>query len=205
MKAIRLATLIFAGALAFAAIGCSGDAAKEDNAATENSNQGAASTESPGEIKLDDGSTLTVSQLPDGTRTEVWTFESGEVARVTRTTPTSGKSTATVEFRDDRKVEVEDESFVERAMDATGDAIATTANNIWETSKDVGGAVGEKSGSVAEKVADTSVDVGKAVGKGAKTGAKATAKGAKTGAKATAKGAKEVGKGVKKLGEKIKP
>ncbi|MCI0489901.1 MAG: hypothetical protein L0229_25190 [Blastocatellia bacterium] len=207
MKPIKLTTLILVSAFVFAVIGCATDDAPPAQPAGE-AGQGDKSAQPvppTGEIKLEDGSTIALSELPDGTKTEARTFETGEVARVTRTTSPDGKRSAKVEFRDEREVEMEDESFVEQAMDATGDAIAVAANKTWNASKTAGREVGDKSEDVAGAVVDTSKTVaGKTADAGKATG-KAVGKGAKTTGKAVGKGAKAVGKGAKKLGEKIKP
>ncbi len=177
MKPVRLAIVILISVLIFSVIGCATD---EDHL-----NKPYAGTDAK-EVEKEDGSTVAVTQSPDGTKTEVRTFKTGEVARVTRTTRPNGEQTARVEFRDDRNVDIEDKSTVEDIMDATANTIADAANKTWDTTKHVGEEVGDKSEDVADKTVDTSKDVGKAIGKGAK------------------KGAEKVGKGVKKIGEKIK-
>ena len=57
------------------------------------------------------------------------TFKTGDVARVTRTASAGGKRTATVELRDGRKGELEDESDIEQVIDASADWIADTAKD----------------------------------------------------------------------------
>jgi hypothetical protein len=154
------------------------------------------------EVEKEDGSTVAVSTAPDGTKTEVRRFKSGDVARVTRTTPRGGESTATVEFSDGRKVELEDKSDIERAMDATSDAIVAAANKTWDATKEVGKEIGDKTEDVAGKTVDTGKKVGKEIGKGAKRGAEEVADKAEDAADAVAKGAKTVGKKVKKAVKK---
>jgi hypothetical protein len=184
MKLIRIAVLIFVSAFAFAAMGC------DQRSASENTNS---SPQSAREVEKEDGSTVAVTDAPDGTKTEVRSFKTGEVARVTRTTRPGGSRSATVEMRDGRRVELEDEGDIERAMDASADAIKTVADKTWDTTKDVAGEVGDKSEDAASKAADTSKKVGKEVGDKAEDAAGAVKK-----------GAQKVGKGAKKVGEKIK-
>jgi hypothetical protein len=139
-----------------------------------------------GTVVKADGSTVQTTIATDGTKSEVRTFPAGEVTRVTRTTRPTGTREVVVEYRDGRKNEIKDESDIERAMDATGDAIVAAADKTWEVSRDVGKEIGDKAedvgsevGDKAEDVADKTVDTSKKVGK-------------------------EVGKGAKKAGKKIK-
>lgn len=207
MNPVKLTALILIIALAFFVIGCATDDAPGAQTGSEagQGDKGAQAALSPGEVKLEDGSVLAVSQLQDGTKTEVRAFETGEVARVTRTTSPDGKRTATVEFRDERKVEMEDESFIEKSMDATGDVIAVAANKTWNATKTTGHEVGDKSEDVAGAVADTSKTVAEKTADAGKATGKAVGKGAKATGKAVGKGAKATGKAVKKLGGKLKP
>ena len=198
MGPIKLTTLMIISALSFAVIGCANSDSPDQQGEAGQGDKSAQAATSPGEIKKADGSIVATSQLQDGTKTEVRSFETGEVARVTRMTSPGGERTATVEFRDDRKVEMEDESFVEQAMDATGDAIAVAANKTWDATKVAGREVGDKSEDVAGAVADTSKKVAGKTADAGKTTGKAVGKGAKAAGKA-------VGKGVKKAGEKLKP
>ena len=71
----------------------------------------------------------------------------------------TGVRTARVTYRDDSTdVEIKDESWIDKAMDATGDALATAAHKTKEGAK---------------AAADKAEDVGDATKKGAKKAAKA--------------------------------
>jgi hypothetical protein len=166
---LRLLALLFT--FSILAAGC------EHNAAYDNQ---------PTTVQKSDGSKVEIRTAADGTKTEVRTFPSGEVVRTTRTTHPGGKREAVVEFRDGRKAELKDESDIERALDATGDAIADAARKSWEVSKDVGRTVGDKAEDVAGKTVDTTKAVaGKTADKTKEVG-------------------QEIGKGAKKVGKKIK-
>lgn len=179
MNSLRFSICALSLALAVGASGC----------ATDREGSVSATLES----KQADGSTVAVSTAPDNTKTEVRTFETGEIARVTRVTRPDGTRTATVEYRDGRKVELEDESAIEQAMEATGDAIAEAADATWEKSKEIGEEVGDKSEDVADKTADVSKKV-----------AEETKDTAETVYDKSKKGAKKVGKGIKKVAGKVK-
>ena len=81
----KIATLVLASALGEGAASCA-------NNNYENTNT--AATQTAREVEKEDGSMVSTTTAPDGTVTEVRTFESGEVARVTRTTPREGERTA---------------------------------------------------------------------------------------------------------------
>lgn len=131
-------------------------------------------------IENKDGSTTVVTNYSDGSRTEVRTFKNGRLARVTRETNAAGARTARVTYREDStEVEVDDPSWVEKAMDATGDALATAAhktkagvkkgiNETGDKAEDVGDATKK----AAREVGDKAEDVGDAVKKGAKKAGK---------------------------------
>lgn len=184
----KVSSLVLVGMLSVGAASCANNIHENSNTATAPSAR---------EIEKEDGSVVTETKAPDGTVTEIRTFETGEVARVTRTTPSTGRRTATVEFRDGRKVDLEDDNDIEQAMDATGDAIADAATRAWDAAKEIGEEVGDKTEDVAGKTVDVTKDIGSKVGKGAKTGAEKVKDAAGDTAEA-------VGKGVKKVGKKIK-
>ncbi len=109
----------------------------------------------------------------DGTRTEVRTFKSGNIARVTRTTHSDGSRMVVVEYRDGRKANLEEESDIEQAMDTTADKIEMAAGKALNVTKGVGEEVADKT----EDVVDTSVDATKrAASKTKKAGKKAVNK-----------------------------
>jgi hypothetical protein len=151
-------------------------------------------------VEKEDGSLMSTVTAPDGTKTEVRRFNSGDVSRVVRTTSPSGKRTATVEFRDGRKAELNDDSDIERAMDATAATVKTAALKTWDVTKTVGSEAADKT----EDAADKTVGVSKKVGSAAKKGATEAADKAEDVGDQTVKGAKKVGREAKKLGKKIK-
>jgi hypothetical protein len=123
-------------------------------------------------LQKSDGSRVETTTAADGTRTEVRTFPSGDVSRVTRTTPPGGKPKVVVELRNGKRTEFEDQSDIDRAMEATGDAIASAARKTWEASKEIGAEIGDKAKEVADKTVDATRDVGRKIGKEAKKAAK---------------------------------
>jgi hypothetical protein len=156
-------------------------------------------------IENKDGSTTVVTMYSDGSKSEVRTFKSGHLARVARDTSASGTRTARVAYRDDSaEIEVKDESWIDKSMDATGDALATAArktkagvkaaaNETADKAEDVGDAT--KKG--ARKAADKAEDVGSAIKKGVKKGATETADKAEDVGSAVKKGAKKAGSKIK--------
>ena len=134
-------------------------------------------------IENKDGSTTVVTMYSDGSKSEVRTFKNGRLVKVTRETPVTGTRTARVTYREDSTdVEIHDESWVEKAMDATGDALATA---------------GRKTKAVAIEAADKAEDVGDAVKKGTKKAASKTADKAEDVGDAIKKGAKKTGHAIK--------
>ncbi len=122
-------------------------------------------------IENKDGSTTVVTTYSDGTKTEARTFKAGRLSRVTRSTNATGQRTARVTYRDtERDVELRDESWVDKSMDATGAALVEVADKL----EDVGDATkkGVKKG--VKEVGDKAEDVGDAVKKGAKKVVKKT-------------------------------
>jgi hypothetical protein len=139
-----------------------------------------------------------------GVTTETRTFKDpkSRVERVVVTTR-DGKRTARVYYRDKTARELP-EGDVERALSATGDALASAGGKIVDVSKEVGGAVADR----VEDVPSEADDAARAAGRGAKkVGAEvgdkaedvggATVNGAKKAGKATARGAKKVGGAIK--------
>ena len=108
-------------------------------------------------MKKSDGSIVSTTVAQDGTKTEVRTFETGDIARITRTTSSNGERMVMVEYRDGRTAKLEDENDIEQAMDATADAIKMAADKTWNATKEVGKEVADKT----EDVADKAVEVGK--------------------------------------------
>jgi hypothetical protein len=155
--------------------------------------------ENQNRIEKPDGSIVETHLAPDGTKTEVRTFKDGEVFRVSRITRPSGDKKVLVEFRDNRTAVSDEESDFEQAMDATGDAIATSAKKTWDVSKDTGQDVGEKTVEGTQKAVEVGKDVGSTVGDKATDVAGKTAEVSKDVGKTVGKGAKKTGKAIKKV------
>ena len=92
-------------------------------AQTEGHSHQAQSSQSPSKVTKSDGSTVEIVVAPDGTKTEIRTFETGDIARITRTTHSDGMRAVVVEYRDGRKADLTDENDIEQAMDATADVM----------------------------------------------------------------------------------
>jgi hypothetical protein len=90
-------------------------------------------------------------------------------------------------MRDGRRAELKDQSEVDKALEASTEWLVTAANKTWDTTRDVGKAVGSKTEDVAGKTAET----GKAVGKGVKRGAEGVADKTKDAAGLVKKGARK--------------
>src|SRR5687767_294211 len=70
------------------------------------------SSPSPSKMTKSDGSTVEIVVAPDGTKTEIRTFETGDIARITRTTLSDGMRAVVVEYRDGRKADLTDENDI---------------------------------------------------------------------------------------------
>ena len=198
MKLFKLLTVSLLLAFSIGAVGCAENSQQRANSAATTA------TPTAQEVEKDDGSVVATTTTADGTKTEVRTFKTGEVARVTRTTRPGARRTATVEMRDGRKAELQEDSQVEQVIDASADWIASAAGKTWDTTKTVGKEVGDKAEDVAGKTVDTSKDVGKKVVQGTKTGVKEAGDKAEDVGDAVGKTAKKVGKGAKSVGKKVK-
>lgn len=138
-------------------------------------------------IENKDGSTTLVTTYSDGTTSEERTFKSGRLTRVTRNTDAAGQRTVKVTYRaDEREVELREASWVDKAMDATGEALATAASKT-------------KQGAI--EAADKAEDVGDATKKGVKKGVREVGDKAEDVGDAVKKGVKKVGK---KVGDTVK-
>lgn len=200
MNCLKPSLLGLTLAFAIGTAACSQEAAPANTSAPAQPSPATAAKE----VEKEDGSTVAVTTDTAGTKTEERTFKTGEVARVTRTTSAEGRRRATIELRDGRKAEVEDQSLVEKTIEAPADWLVSTANTTWDATKRVGSEVADKTGDVAGKTVDKSKDVGRAVGRGAKKGAEAVADKTEDAAGLVKKGAKKVGKETKKVVDKIK-
>lgn len=144
--------------------------------------------------ELADGSTLVVKTYSDGTKTEERSFKTGPLTKVERRTAKDGATMAYVTRREGgEEVEIKDRSWVEKSMDATGDALATAASKTKEGVETAASKTKEGVETAAEKTKE-----------GAKTAAEKTKEGAQKTGSAVKEGAQKVGKGLKKVGEKVK-
>jgi hypothetical protein len=144
----------------------------------------------------------------NGVRTETRTFrDNPRVSKVVVTTR-DGNRTVTVYSKTGEEREMK--SAPERALDATGDAIADSvgfvkdksvdvgektvdvSKDVVDKTKDVGKTVGKKTAEGTEKVADKSVDTAKTIGSKTKEGATTVIDKTKEGAKKTGKAIKKV-------------
>ncbi|HEX8090167.1 MAG TPA: hypothetical protein VF762_15005, partial [Blastocatellia bacterium] len=153
------------------------------------------------EVEKEDGSVVVVSTSPNGIRTEARSFPSGDVARVTRITATNGRRRALVEFRDARSAEMKDENEIDRVIEAPADTVRAAAIKAWEAKQAAGL---EKTEGAANRAAEPGKDAGQAGGDGAKRGAQEAGDTAPDVVEAAKKRARKTGKGMKKVGEKIK-
>ena len=152
-----------------------------------------------------DGSTTVLTSYSDGSKSEVRTFKTGRLAKVTRDTPATGARTARVTYRDDSTdVDVTDESWIEKSMNATGDALALAARKTKagamvaaDKAEDVGSAVKQGAKKGVRETGDKAEDVGSAIKKGVKKGVNETGDKAEDVGDAVKKGAKKVGSKIK--------
>lgn len=186
MKRI-LSALFLSAVLAFATTGA---------AFAQHSHQ---SDDSKQTITKSDGSVVVVTVADDGTKTEVRTFKTGDIARITRTTHSNGHRTVEVEYRDGRTANIEEESDIEQAMDATADRITAAASKTKETAKEITSEVSDKAEDAADKVVEKSKDAGKVAVKGVKV----TADKAEDVADKTVDTTKEAGKAVADKAEDV--
>jgi hypothetical protein len=110
-------------------------------------------------ITKSDGSVVITTIAEDGTRTQVRTFKSGNIAKVTRTTNPDGSRMVVVEYRDGREADLKDKSDIEQAMDATADKIEIAANKALNATAKVGEEVADKTEDVVDKTADVTKQV----------------------------------------------
>jgi hypothetical protein len=152
-----------------------------------------------------DGEVVTTET--DGVRTQTRTFKNNpRVERVVVTTDTrSGKRTARV-YTTGGQVRELPESEVDRALTATGDAVADAAGAVADKAKDVGRGVADKAEDVGRPVADKAEDVGRGVADKAEDVGRGAADKAEDVGRGAADKAEDVGrpvvKGAKKVGQK---
>ena len=178
--------------LAIVAASCS----SADNTANTNANNGStASTTKPGP----DNSEITTTN-ENGVRTETRTFKNNpRISRIVVTTK-DGKSTAKAYGPNGEEREL---SAPEKALNATGDAIADSAGwvkdksvdttkDVADKTKDATKTVADKTVEGTEKVVNKTADTAKTAGTKTKEGAKAVVNTTKEGAKKTTNAVKKV-------------
>ena len=195
----KFLTMIAILSLAILAAGCS----STDNTANSNANTGnTAATTTTGP---DD--TIITTTNENGVRTETRTFKNNpRISKVVVTTR-DGKTTAKAYGPNGEEREL---SAPEKALNATGEAIADSAGwvkdksidvadktkevtkDVVDKTKDTAKTVGEKTVEGTEKVVDKGVDIGKTVGSKTKEGAKTVANKTVEGAKKTTNTIKKV-------------
>ena len=211
----RTLTTLLALALAVVSAAC-GDGNSTGN--TNNSNNNANTARSAAEgVRPAPGDSEIATETAGGVTTETRTFKdaNGPVAKVVVTRRGDGRRTARVHYRSGEVRELTTEGDVERALDASADALVAAGGTVVDAAKSVGSEIGDKTEDAAGKVKGGAAEVGDKAEdakdqtvKGAKTvGREAadkaedvgdkTASGAKKAGRATAKGAKKVGGAIK--------
>lgn len=161
-KIIFSAALVAAGAL-FVACAANSDTMRASSTpeVTPTGTNGARAVTGTTAADNRDGSTTVVINYSDGSRSEERTFKSGPLSKVTRETSANGTRVVRVTYHaDGQEKELKDPSWIEKAMDATAEALVEAADKA----EDVGDAA--KKG--AREAADKAEDVGDAAKKGAK-------------------------------------
>lgn len=197
----KVLTTACALSLAAIAAACGGNTTTTTNAnlsntnATANANAGAANMTAGARTAPDNSEITTTTE--GGVTTETRTFRdpNSRVSKVVVTTR-DGRRTARVHYRDNTVRELP-EGDVERALDATGDALVSAGGTVVDVSKDVGSEIGDKAEDVGGAAADGAKKVGSEVGDKAEDVGDKAVSGAKKAGKATVKGAKKVGGAVK--------
>ena len=208
-------TALLALALAVVSAAC-GDSNSAGNTNNSNSNANAARSAADG-VRPAPGNSEIATETAGGVTTETRSFKDANspVEKVVVTRRGDGRRTARVHNRSGEVRELTTEGDIERALDASADALVSAGGTVVDGAKTVGSEVGDK----AEDVGDKAKSVGGEIGdkaedakdqtvKGAKTvGREAadkaedvgdkTASGAKKAGRATAKGAKKVGGAIK--------
>src|SRR5688572_12507817 len=166
MRKIILSVALFATGLLFVACAANSDTmtASSTPEVTPTGPTGARAVTGTTTAENSDGSRTVVINYSDGSRSEDRTFKSGRLSKVTRETSANGARTVRVTYRaDGKEKELKDPSWIEKAMDATADALVEVADKA----EDVGDAT--KKG--AREAADKAEDVGDAAKKGAREAA----------------------------------
>lgn len=206
-SALALSLLAIVGCEPAGNVNTNGNVAVVTNTSVSNTSAAASARQAP------DNSEIEVTEA-GGVKTETRTFKEHEhVERVVVTTR-EGKRTARVYARTGEYKDLP-ESDVERALEATGSALAGAAGFVADKSKDAASATKEgveraadKTGDFASEAKDKTEGALKKTGEAAKTVGEKTADGAKTVAEKTGDAAKTAGKktaeGAKKVGGAVK-
>lgn len=197
----RLTVSLCALALTILAAGCGGsDNTNAGNMNATNANSTAA-TETMPMTSGADGEIVTTEA--DGVRTQTRTFSNNpRVQRVVVTTDTrTGKRTARV-YTTGGQVRDLPESEVDRALTATGEAVADAAGAVADKAEDVGRPVADKAEDIGREAADKAEDVGRGAADKAEDVGRPVVRGAKKVGEKTVDGAKKVGDAVK---DAVKP
>jgi hypothetical protein len=138
-----------------------------------------------------DGSKTVFINYSDGSRSEERAFRGGRLSKVTRETSANGTRTVRVIYRaDGKEKELKDPSWIDKAMDATAEALVEAADKA----EDVGDATKQGPREAADKAED--------VGDAAKKGLREAADKAEDAGDAAKKGAKKAGRKIK---DAVKP
>lgn len=166
------------------------------NAADTTANTNANATQTSTTSGPDNSEITTTTE--NGVKTETRTFkDNGRVSKVVATTTKDGNRAVKVYSKSGEEREMKSEP--EKAMSASGDAIADAAGftkdktvDVADKSKDIGVKVGDKTKDGAVAVKDKTVDLSLAVADKSKAGAKTVADKTATGAKKAVKAVKKI-------------
>lgn len=183
--------LIGLAVLSLAVLGLSCSSSETTNTNT-NANP---STETATTTAPDDSEITTVNQ--NGVKTQTRTFKNNPRVSQVVVTTRDGNSTVEVYSPSGEKREVK--SAPERALSATGDAIADSAGFVKDKGETAVDKTKEGTKTVIDKSGDTAKTVGKTTANTSKKVANKTADTTKTVVDAAAEGAKKTGKAIKKV------
>lgn len=188
----KFLTIISILSLSMLAASC----ASSDNAANTNANANTDSTTTATTTTVGPDNSEVITTNTNGVRTETRTFRNNpRVSRVVVTTR-DGKTTARAYSPSGEEREL---SVPEKALNATGEAIADAVGfvkdkggDVIDKTKETGKTVGEKTVEGTEKVVNKTADAAKTVGSKTKEGAEIVVDKTKEGVKKTGKAVKRV-------------
>jgi hypothetical protein len=183
--------LVLSSVLALFVWGCSSGKPETEANANANANTAVASTTAPAPATTTrpgpDNSEITTTVDANGVKTETRVFKgNSKVSRVVVTTRPNGEKTTRVYSSNGEEKELKGDD--KNALEATGDAVATSA-----------GYVADKTVAGAKKGVEVSKDVAAKTADAAKTVGQKTAQTTKKVGEKTAEGAKATGKAIKKV------